>query len=319
MSCSIRIGPVLPETTTQPLSNEQSTQGPALEIVIVTSPGGRDLLRAALESLREHPYTLGETLIHVVDNASNDGTDVMVRQDFPKVRLRTLDWNAGFCIANNVALREVTAPYVLVLNPDTEAYPGTLDHMVRLMEERLDIGMSSCRLEMRDGTLDHAAKRSFPTPLSSLSHFVGLGNRFGGRFAEYQAPELDERGCGTVDAINGAWMLVRKATMDEVGPFDIRYWTYMEDLDWCYRCHQHGWKVWYEGSVSYLHIKGGTTKKKRHRGLKTNWAFHRSMGRYYRKFQSGHNTLFDLGIYAAILGKFSVAFVRATIARRSVS
>src|SRR4051812_41777606 len=127
----------------------QRTAGPALDVVIVSSTGALDLLRAALQSLRDHPYTAGRMTVHVVDNASTDGTADMVRAEFPEVVLHALDWNAGFCYANNLVLQQTQAPYVLVLNPDTEAYDGALDHMVRLMEERPDIGMSGCRLEKR--------------------------------------------------------------------------------------------------------------------------------------------------------------------------
>ena len=75
--------------------------------------GARDLLRAALQSLREHPYTGGEQLIHVVDDASSDGTAETVRTEFPEVHLHAMGWNAGFCAANNVVLHEARAPYVL--------------------------------------------------------------------------------------------------------------------------------------------------------------------------------------------------------------
>ena len=147
--------------------------------------------------------------------------------------------------------------------------------------------MSSCRLEQRDGTLDHAAKRSFPTPLGSLAHFAGVGDRLGPRFGQYKAPELGEHELGDVDAVNGAYMLIRKTAMDEVGLLDEGYWLYMDDLDWCYRFKQAGWRVVYDGRVSSLHVKGGTTKEKSHRGLRHNVAFHRSMGRFYRKFYAG--------------------------------
>src|SRR4051794_32093439 len=130
--------------------------------------------------------------VHVVDNASTDGTPEMVRDEFPEVALHALDWNAGFCVANNHVLRTSQAPYILVLNPDTEIYPGALDYVMKAMGERPDIGMLSCRLEQLDGTLDHAAKRSFPTPLGSLAHFVGLGQRLNGRLGQYRAPGLGE-------------------------------------------------------------------------------------------------------------------------------
>ena len=105
-------------------------------------------------------------------------------------------------------------------------------------------------------------------------------------------------------------MLIRKTAMDEVGLLDEGYWLYMDDLDWCYRFKQAGWRVVYDGRVSSLHVKGGTTKEKSHRGLRHNLAFHRSMGRFYRKFYAGRNPLADFFIYLAIFGKLAISVDR---------
>ena len=297
---------------------------PTLEVILVSSTGARELLRDCLASLERHPLRQGEMSVWVVDNASADGTADMVRAEFPLVRLEALDWNSGFCIANNITLRVSTAPYVLLLNPDTEVFEGSLDHMVDLMRERPDVGIAGCRLVLRDGSFDHAAKRSFPTPVSALAHFLGIGRRSDApsSLAQYRASEVGEHDAGEVDAVNGAFMLVRPA-LEQVGLLDERYWLYMEDLDSCYRFKQAGWVVWYAGRVSVIHVKGGTTvrelrRRRRHRGLRHNLAFHRSMGRFYRKFYSGQNPL-DVAVYLAIGAKFAIAAVRSAIARRSLA
>ena len=311
------------ETSTPPhprLAEEPGRPGALLDVVIVVSAGAREHVRTCLASLERHPLGAGAMRVVVVDNASGDGTVEMVRAEFPAVELETLSWNAGFCIANNVALRRTAGPYVLLLNPDTELSPGALDHMVGLMSRRPDVGVCGCRLVQPNGTFDHAAKRSFPTPLGALSHFTGLGRRAsaGPRLAQYRAPALDEFGSGEVDAVNGAFMLVRRSAMDEVGLLDEGYWMYMDDLDWCYRFKQRGWKVWYDGGVTVTHVKGGTTQVRRHRGLRQNVAFHRSMGRFYRKFYAGRRPLVDVAIYAGIGVKLAVSAVRSAIARRSI-
>ena len=297
---------------------------PALDVVIVVCDGARELTRACLESLREHPLRSAPMSVHVVDNASSDGTAEMITADFDEVTLRRMSWNSGFCIANNVALRDTDAPYALLLNPDTVVSEGALDHMVELMERRREIGIAGCRLVQLDGTFDHAAKRAFPTPLGALAHFAGLGRGgSNGRLAQYRAPEIGEHDAGAVDAVNGAFMLVRRSAMDEVGLLDEAYWTYMEDLDWCYRFKQHGWTVYYEGGVTIVHVKGGTSvaaagRRARHRGLRSTWAFHRGMGRFYRKFYAGRRPPLDAAVYVAIIGKFVVAATRSAIARRSL-
>jgi GT2 family glycosyltransferase len=293
-----------------------------LEIVIVNSAGGKDLLRACLESIERHPLRSGESRTWVVDNASRDGVVEMIAERFPWVTLVELDTNAGFTVANNVALRQVEADYVLVLNPDTELEEGVLDHMVELMEEHPEVGMSGCRLVMRDGTFDHAAKRAFPTPLGALGHFLRIGrsDKAPSWLAQYRAPELGEHESGPVDSVNGAFMFVRREALEQVGLFDEGYWTYMEDLDWCYRFHERGWDVWYDGTVTALHVKGGTTiaenARARHRDVPRTLAFNRSIGRFYRKFYAGRRPLLDAAIYVAIVGKGAIAVSRSVVARR---
>ena len=295
---------------------------PRLDVVIVSWTGSRPLLRDCLDSLERHPLRSGSMRVWVVDNASADGTAAMVRGDFPWVRLEELPWNAGFCIANNVALARATAPYALLLNPDTEVTEGALDHMLATMEERPDVGVAGCRLVRRDGSFDHAAKRSFPTPLGALAEFTGLGRRPRAprRLRQYRSPDVGEHDQGEVDAVNGAFMLVRRQALEQVGLLDEAYWLYMEDLDWCYRFKRQGWRVWYDGRVSVVHVKGGTSVveagRGRHRGLRANVAFHRGMGRFYRKFYAGRNPVLDAAVYLAIAVKLLVSIARSARARR---
>lgn len=286
---------------------------PTLETVVV-SYQCRELLLRCLESLRRYPPS-EPMLVHVVDNDSRDGSVEMVRESFPEVQLHAFDTNAGFSRANNTVLRVATAKYVLLLNPDAEVREGVLDHMLGLMEERPEIGMSGCRLEQPDGTFDHAAKRSFPTPLSALAHFTGIGRhgRAGAALAQYRAPGIGEFEIGEVDSVNGAFMLARSAAIADVGALDEGYWLYMEDLDWCGRFHRRGWKVVYDGTVTALHAKGGASG--RHRRWKQNVAFHRGMARFYRKFEGGEQVWLDLAVYAGISVKLAVSAARSSVAR----
>ena len=120
--------------------------------------------------------------------------------------------------------------------------------------------MVGCKLVLPNGELDHACKRSFPTSLSAFAHFTGLGRRRAhGRLSQYRATDLDEDESGEVDAVNGAFMLARMEAVREVGLLDEGYWLYMEDLDWCYRFWQRGWRVVYEPSAVALHVKGGSS------------------------------------------------------------
>lgn len=282
--------------------------------MIIVSYRGQELLRDCLASLREHPASR-PTRIHVVDNASNDGTAEMVAREFPEVELTANTENRGFSAANNQAIRASRAPYVLVLNPDTRITDGALDRLCGLLDERPEVGICGPRLVQEDGTFDHAAKRSFPTPLGALAHFTGLGrSSASGRLSQYRATELGEFEAGPVDAVNGAFMLIRRAALEEIGPFDEGYWMYMEDLDLSYRFREAGWVTWYEPSVTVGHAKAGSSGK--HRALRLNYAFHYGMFRFYRShYAAEHNPAYNLAIYAGIAAKFAVSAVRSAVAR----
>jgi hypothetical protein len=163
------------------------------------------------------------------------------------------------------------------------------------------------RLIKPDGVLDHAAKRSFPTPLSALGHFTGVGRRKDrGSLSAYRAPDVES---GPVDAINGACMFIRRQAIDDVGMFDERYWMYMEDLDLCYRFAEAGWLTLYEPSTTVLHHKGGTTAGVR--TLKLNRAFHYGMYRFYRDhYAPNRNVFLNLSVYAGIGVKLMTSLVR---------
>jgi N-acetylglucosaminyl-diphospho-decaprenol L-rhamnosyltransferase len=282
-----------------------------LEVVIVSYRCG-PMVRQCLQSLRDYPPA-GGLRVTVVDNASGDGTADVVRREFPDVRLIALDENLGFSAANNLVLRETTAEYVLVLNPDTRICEGTLDTLLRLMHANEQIGIAGCRLVQEDGAFDHAARRSFPTPASALGHFlhVGRSDRAPTALAAYRAPDVAE---GPVDAVNGAFMLMRRAMLDEIGLFDEGYWMYMEDLDLCYRAAQAGWITWYEPSVEATHIKAGTSGH--HRRLRLNYAFHYGMYRYYRAhLASQRGPLFNGLVYVGIALKFLASATASAAAR----
>jgi N-acetylglucosaminyl-diphospho-decaprenol L-rhamnosyltransferase len=287
-------------------------EAPTLDVVIVAYRS-RELLHECLASVQRFPPDV-PTTVYVVDNDSRDGTVELVRDRFPDVHLIANAANAGFSAANNQAIRCGSGAYVLALNPDTRVTEGALQRLVALMAERPEIGIAGCRLELEDGSLDHAAKRSFPTPLSALGHFAGVGRRPGarGRIAAYHAPGIDS---GPVDAVNGAFMLMRRKALEHVGLFDQGYWMYMEDLDLCYRFRQAGWTTWYEPSATVVHVKAGTSGKLRR--PKLNYAFHYGMLRFYRKhYASDHSVLVNNLIYAGVGAKFAMSLVRTAVRRR---
>jgi N-acetylglucosaminyl-diphospho-decaprenol L-rhamnosyltransferase len=279
---------------------------PELEVVIV-SHGAEALLRRCLRSLAEHPPAGPELRVTVVDSGSPDATPEMVAREFPSVRLLR-EANIGFSAANNLALRESEAEAVLLLNPDTEVYAGTLDAALARLRSEPRIGVVGVKLVTESGELDHACKRSFPTPLSALAHFTGIGRGAGAgaSLSQYRATHLGDDEPGEVDAVNGAFMLCRGEAVREVGLLDEGYWLYMEDLDWCHRFWDAGWKVFYEPAGVALHVKGASSGSRR--APRQEIAFHRGMARFYRRFDApGHNPLLNAAVYAGIGTKLAIS------------
>ncbi len=245
--------------------------------------------------------------VTVVDSGSTDATPDMVEREFPEFHLER-QANIGFSAANNLVLRRSRADAVLLLNPDTEVYDGTLDTALARLAADPAIGMVGAKLVREDGELDHAAKRSFPTPLAALAHFTGIGRGegAGSSLSQYRATHLGEDEPGEVDAVNGAFMLCRAEAVARVGLLDEGYWLYMEDLDWCHRFWDADWKVFYEPASVALHVKGGSSAKRR--APKQEIAFHRGMGRFYRRFDApSSNPLLNAAVYCGIGAKLAVS------------
>lgn len=282
---------------------------------MVVSHGAEELLRRCLRSLEAHPVD-GAMRVTVVDSGSPDSTPDMVEREFPSVQLIRCA-NIGFSAANNLALREDPAAAVLLLNPDTEVYAGTLDAAMARLRSDERIGMVGCKLVTESGELDHACKRSFPTPLSALAHFAGVGRSDGAAAAlsQYRATHLGDDEAGEVDAVNGAFMLCRAEAVRDVGLLDEGYWLYMEDLDWCRRFWQAGWRVFYEPAGVALHVKGGSSGKRR--APRQEIAFHRGMGRFYRRFDAAeHNPLVNAAVYAGIGAKLATSLAITAVKGR---
>lgn len=280
-----------------------------LDVVVVTY-GSKDLVGRCLDA----PELRGPDMrdVYVVDNASPDGTADMVARDFPWVRLTRRESNDGFAVANNVALRSLENRYSLLLNPDAEVGSGTIAHLVDVMESCQHIGVIGCRLVMDDGRLDHAAKRMIPTPWDAVRYFTL--RPFGKAVSNYVAPEIGEFDVANVDAVNGAFMLVRNEAMQQVGYLDESYWMYGEDLDWCTRFREQGWRVVYDGRVSAGHSKGGSAGV---RSTKLNYAFHRSMQIYFFRHIGGPRTVRGIIASGGIWIHFVLAVVVSSVRRHA--
>jgi N-acetylglucosaminyl-diphospho-decaprenol L-rhamnosyltransferase len=292
---------------------------PKLAVVIVNHNTAA-LLAKCLETL-QRSVTSFDFSVYVVDNASTDGSTVMVRTRFPWVHLIESRVNGGFAYANNLALRELfpdatsrpMVSYVALLNPDTELPPTALQHLVDFLDARPDVAVVGPKLVRPDGSLDLACRRSFPEPEVAFYKMVGLSRLFpkSRRFGRYNLTYLDPDEETEVDAVVAACMVLRAAAVQQVGLLDERFFMYGEDLDWAYRLKQAGWKIYYYPKVTVLHHKGAASRRSR----RATYEFYRAMLLFYRKHYAAHtNGLLHLIIISGIFIK-AAASLLASLAR----
>lgn len=302
-----------------------------LGIVIVNYNTREDLgrcLDSIADSPGRHPYR-----VIIVDNGSSDGSVDMVREAYPWVELIPSAYNGGYAYANNIGLRAlgfgctddsiVYPAYALLLNPDTILPPDTLDTMVDFMDQHPDIGVIGPRLVRRDGSLDRACRRSFPTPEVSLYHLLGLPRLFpdSERFGRYNMTYLDEMVETDVDAVVGAFMMMRGTALHQAGLLDEKFFMYGEDLDLCYRIKANGWRVHYYPAVTVLHVKGAASRKN---AAQATAAFYDAMKIFHDKHYRAHypapvNLAVDLGVALLRVRATVINWLRPADRRRVAS
>ncbi len=275
--------------------------------VIIPNYNTADYLVRCLNSLRAQQGGL-PLEVYVVDNASGDESVTRVRQDYPEVHLLTSERNGGFAWAVNRALRLIldgrpkppTPYYALLLNPDTELPPDALRKMVAFMEAHPEAGAAGPKLVLGDGKMDLACRRSFPTADVAFFRLFGLSRLFprSRLFGRYNLTYLDPDQTTEVDALSGAFMLVRGQVVEEVGLLDEAFFLYGEDLDWAYRIKARGWKVYYYSQVEVRHWKRASSRTRARESLRD---FYRAMRIFHRKHLASRypkpvNFLIELGI-----------------------
>jgi N-acetylglucosaminyl-diphospho-decaprenol L-rhamnosyltransferase len=254
-------------------------------LVVILNYNTRELLRACLASLREQSGLRFVTC--VVDNASPDGSADMVAAEFPEVALIRNPLNNGYAAGNNLGLRQFGFPdsprarHAMLLNPDTIVPPGALAAMLAFIDAHADVGIVGPRLLLPDGSLDKACRRSFPTPEVSFYRLTKLSKLFpkSKRFNSYNMEYLDERVQTDVDAVVGACMLLRAEAIRAAGLLDEQFFMYGEDLDWCLRVKQNGWRVVYYPDAIVHHIKRAASSQ----SAKARYEFQRAMWLFYKK------------------------------------
>ena len=247
-----------------------------------------------------------EAEVFVVDNNSADGSCEMVKRKFPQVLLIENKTNVGFSAANNQAIKQSTGKYVLLLNPDTVVDENCFSRCITFMESHANAGGLGVKMIDGKGRFLPESKRGLPTPLVAFYKMFGVSALFpkSPLFGKYHLGFLDKEQTHVVDVLAGAFMLIRKETLDKVGLLDEDYFMYGEDIDLSYRITKAGYKNYYFSEATIIHYKGESTKKT---SVNYVFVFYKAMIVFAQKhYTNKHAKTFSLLINCAI-------YLRATI------
>lgn len=246
--------------------------------------------------------------VFVVDNNSVDGSVAMVRDKFPAVICLANTVNVGFAKANNLAIKQAKGEYVLLLNPDTVVQEDTFSKCLNYMDSHLETGGLGVRMIDGKGNFLPESKRGLPTPMVAFYKLSGLIKLFpkSKRFAHYYMGHLSEFETNTVEILAGAFMLMRKKVLDEVGLLDEQFFMYGEDIDLSYRIIKGGYTNTYFADTQIIHYKGESTKKG---SLNYVFIFYQAMEIFAKKhFSKGQARLYGTLINMAIWMRATLSF-----------
>ena len=224
--------------------------------------------------------------IFVVDNNSTDGSAAYLLPLFPQVNFIWLDKNVGFAKANNVAVAKAKGEYILFLNPDTIIAEESLEATLLFISTNEGIGSVGIKMIDGSGQFLKESKRAFPSPAISLFKIIGLAKWFPHSkiFAKYHLGHLSNNENHEVDVLAGAFMLIPKKVINEVGSFDEDFFMYGEDVDLSYRIQKAGYKNYYFAQTTIIHFKGESTKKG---SLNYVRLFYKAMNQFVHKHYKG--------------------------------
>jgi hypothetical protein len=268
--------------------------------IVILNYNDKDYLKGCLESLTGAAKTRQIEII-VSDNASTDGSNEMVETMFPHVKLLKNKENLGFTKGNNVGIRASRGKYVFLLNSDIKVLDGCIDAMAQFLDDHPDVGIAGPKILNRDMTHQSSCRR-YPTLWNNFCQVSGLAKLFRGfklfcgehMFYFHGDRESD------VEVLVGCFSALRRKAIDEVGMLDESFYMYGDDLDWCRRLRQGGWRVVFYPGAQAIHYMGTSTTRKD--PVRYSLLQQQSVLRYWRKYHS----------HAGVAGIQCLMFLRLT-------
>ena len=266
--------------------------------IVIVSYNVCRLLDECLQSVRRALEGIdGE--VTVVDNCSSDKTVETLRPRYPEVRFIENQENVGFARANNQAIRQSESEYVLLLNPDTVVYEPTIRETLAFLDAHPQAGGAGVRMLTREGTPAPESRRAVPTPWVALLKMLGFKRRYYMSHLPWDEP------C-QIEVVSGAYCMLRRKALDEVGLLDEDFFMYGEDIDLSYRLLKGGWQNWYVPQ-DIIHYKGESTQKSSFRYVHV---FYQAMLIFFRKHYGHLSILLSLPIQAAIYFRATLALLQ---------
>jgi len=304
---------------------------PSAHIIIVNYNSG-DWLTRALSSVclaSKAPDSL-DLKVTVVDNASTDDSMGLAQRQLESsptdCEALEINWvfnaqNLGFAAANNQILRQLDTDFAVLMNPDCELQADTLAIIYKAFESNPGFAMASCRILNEDNSLQATCRRRFPTPWSALVRMLQLNKLFPNHsaFADFDyGDDVDSTDQPhSVEAISGAFMVVKREALRQIGLLDEGYFMHCEDLDWCKRAELAGLQVGFVPAAQVLHAKGVSSKS---RPIGVLWTLHKGMNRFFDKFYQRSYSLpvrlsVKLGIYLSFIARAGLAGLKSVLSK----
>lgn len=263
--------------------------------IVIVSYNVRTFVEQCLDSVQKASRGI-DVEVFVVDNASADDTVEVIGHRYPWVHLIANTSNLGFACANNIAIRQSVGEYVLLLNPDTVVGEDTLRHSLAFMDAHPEAGGAGVKMHNEDGTVAPESRRALPTPWVSCLKMLGFTKRYYMSHLPWDEP-------AQIEVISGAFCLLRKKALDEIGLLDEDFFMYGEDIDLSYRLLKGGWQNWYL-PYPIIHYKGKSTQKSDYRYVHI---FYQAMLIFFRKHYGHQSFFYTMPVKMAIYFRAAIA------------
>lgn len=261
----------------------------------------------------EKVYGKDSSEIIVIDNNSYDGSNELIKNEFPKLQLIENKENLGFSKANNQGISKSKGEYILILNPDTLIAEDTLVKVIEFMDKKTDAGGVGVKMINGSGKFLPESKRSFPYPNVSFFKIFGLSKLFPNsmKFGKYHLTYLDENEINEIDVLSGAFMCIRRKVTEKIGGLDESFFMYGEDIDYSYRIKEAGYKNYYFPETKIIHYKGESTKKESFNYV---MMFYNAMIIFSQKhFSKAYKQLNRIFIKLAVIFRAGLSFINRIV------